>query len=893
MPRCLRCRVLLSNATKICGQCGYVMDASTSVNDLYSSDQDMQSPDDNAGLSRNSYELIDQIQTRPLLDDSGRSGMYDRHEYISPPGAEGQIHLHGSEQMHASHQQPGQIHAPHQQPSQGHLYEPPQIHASHQQPEQIHASHQQPEQIHASHQQPEQIHASHQQPEQIHASHQQPEQIHASHQQPQQIHASHQQPGQVHASHQQPQQIHAPHQQPSQVHLYEPPQMHASHQQPGQIHASHQQPGQVHASHQQPQQIHASHQQPGQIHTLHQQPQQIHASHQQPRQIHALHQQPHLKTHLTHTKAANKGCRPSCLTMVAGIGALIAIITATVFVAYTHPFDHHEPSPTLALAGKALLGQAITLQGSDFPPGSRVMVTLDNLSLVDMDHSTPPPGMRMMSGPLLALGSPPAGNWVTVGRDGTFAITIHISQHWNTGSVHSLRVYGQDSKFITSIDFKAVSGIPGPSLVPCTAAASQTMMNLGPVAEGDSQAVSMPFQLCTSGSGTLDWTSSWDQQQAPWLQVDQNGHLSAPQPQQIQVRASAQGLKAGSYTADITFKSLPSDTKVVLAVTFLVQARDTPPCIQANQPALSFTGQLGQGGLVPQKVVIQNGSGCGAGSWSASSDASWLSVNPASGSIDLGGSAAVNVRASLTGLNAGQYTGHITFNPGLATTTVNVTVQLPPPCLSVNPSTLTFSVTQGNVPSNQGLTIKNGNQCSAGSWSASSDASWLQVSQSSGQIGIGSDMAVSIGVASSSLSAGSYTGHVTFRAGSSTATVTANVNVLPKPCISAQPTALTFSGTASRAGPDPAPQSVTISTCAQRAGTVSASVNSASANWLHVSGGGSISANGQLTFTVSASATSAGLASGRYTGVITFVITTSDGVSSQTTVSVDLSVRPT
>ncbi len=521
-----------------------------------------------------------------------------------------------------------------------------------------------------------------------------------------------------------------------------------------------------------------------------------------------------------------------------------------------------------------------------------MIVTLDNQSLAGMGHSTQVPKTTPVSmmGELLlfAFQSPIAGNWVTISHNGTFAITIHVNEHWDEGSVHSLRMYGQDGKFITSIDFKTVSSVLKPSLAPCITTTSQTTMNLGPIAEGESQTVSMPFQLCTSGSGKLDWTSSWDQQQAPWLQVDQNGQLTAPQSQQIQIRASAQNLKAGTYTTDVTFSSSLGNTKVVLQVTFLVQAKDIPTCIQVNQPTLSLTGQLGQGSPVSQTVIIQNGSGCGAGSWSASSDASWLSANPASGWIDLGGSATIDVRASLTGLNAGQYTGHITFSPGLATIAVNLTVQLPPPCLSVNTSTLNFSVTQGNVPSNQSVTISNGNQCSAGSWSASSDASWLQVNQSSGQIGTGGNATVAVGTASSTLNAGSYMGHVTFSAGSSTAAVTVNVSVLPKPCISAQPTSLTFSSTAN--GSDPNPQSVTISTCAQRAGTVSASVDSASANWLHVSGGGSISANGQLPFSVSASASSAGLASGSYTGTITFVITTSDNVSAQVTVSVTLSV---
>ena len=42
--------------------------------------------------------------------------------------------------------------------------------------------------------------------------------------------------------------------------------------------------------------------------------------------------------------------------------------------------------------------------------------------------------------------------------------------------------------------------------------------------------------------------------------------------------------------------------------------------------------------------------------------------------------------------------------------------------------------------------------------------------------------------------------------------------------------------------------------------------NSSSANWLQVSGGGQISANGQLPFTVNAHSASAGLGAGTFTG---------------------------
>jgi len=48
--------------------------------------------------------------------------------------------------------------------------------------------------------------------------------------------------------------------------------------------------------------------------------------------------------------------------------------------------------------------------------------------------------------------------------------------------------------------------------------------------------------------------------------------------------------------------------------------------------------------------------------------------------------------------------------------------------------------------------------------------------------------------------------------------------------------------------------------------------------------------DGQLPFTVNTHSASAGLGAGTYTGSVTFVITTSDGVSAQVTVGVTLSV---
>jgi hypothetical protein len=102
---------------------------------------------------------------------------------------------------------------------------------------------------------------------------------------------------------------------------------------------------------------------------------------------------------------------------------------------------------------------------------------------------------------------------------------------------------------------------------------------------------------------------------------------------------------------------------------------------------LAFTGVVANADPKPQTVTLRN---CGNtnGNWSASTDANWLTVNPASGTLDSGATQQVNIGVSVGNLKVGTYTGNVTFTLGSGHSSVQVTLTLQAPTLSVKPPSL-------------------------------------------------------------------------------------------------------------------------------------------------------------------------------------------------------------
>jgi hypothetical protein len=198
------------------------------------------------------------------------------------------------------------------------------------------------------------------------------------------------------------------------------------------------------------------------------------------------------------------------------------------------------------------------------------------------------------------------------------------------------------------------------------------------------------------------------------------------------------------------------------------------PTLSVSSTSASFAGTTGGSNPATQSIGVTTTAG-----WTAASNASWLTVSPASGT----GNGTLSIGTNLAGLAVGNYTGAVTVTAAGATgspQTINVslavTAATAPPALKATPSTLSFSATAGGSnPAAQSIAISNTGGGTL-SWTASKTQSWLSLSATSGS-GAGS---IPVQPAVGSLAAGSYSDTVTISAPGatpSTATVTVSFTV--------------------------------------------------------------------------------------------------------------------
>ncbi|WP_455388211.1 BACON domain-containing protein, partial [Petrachloros mirabilis] len=132
---------------------------------------------------------------------------------------------------------------------------------------------------------------------------------------------------------------------------------------------------------------------------------------------------------------------------------------------------------------------------------------------------------------------------------------------------------------------------------------------------------------------------------------------------------------------------MPGLTQLISPTTSVLSPpAPVPPAIGASPTSLSFTAQQGGSSPAAQTVSISN-TGGGTLTWSASDNAAWLSVSPASGS----GNGAVTVTATVGTLTANTYTASLTLSAtGAASVTVpvsfTVTAAPVPPAIGASPT---------------------------------------------------------------------------------------------------------------------------------------------------------------------------------------------------------------
>jgi hypothetical protein len=502
---------------------------------------------------------------------------------------------------------------------------------------------------------------------------------------------------------------------------------------------------------------------PGQpTHPLHPPHHQHHPSHQ-PHPSHSPHA-PH-GSHHPRAHHRPRGCTPRLIILA--ITITILIIASFISLGLTV----WQPGLSLSGSSSVVSGGTLVVHGRSFMPGSSITLTLDGGIPVYFARSVPRQMARNANATgaiadvsVLALASS-ANNNVSAGMDGSFTVTILVDSTWQPGK-HTIHAIESLSHRSASLDFSILqNGTTTPGTTPSpqsgTATATATSspsptktatpttsptptktgtatpaslsclnpgtLNLGPVMQASTQPVSAQVTLCTTGTGTINWSATVNA--APWLKLDHTGgRIVAPGKTQVTISASAASLTPGNYTTTITFNGQPGNSIEHLNVSFVVSI--APPCVTASPSSLNFSGVAGLSDPPGSQTITVTNCGAIPGTWSASivvgSGGNWLTINPTTSTLAVGASTPMTVTASNlnAGLGAGTYNDTVTISIGTSTVSIPVTLTVQAaPQISVTPTSIFADQDPQCKLSNQWtcfVTLTNSSSTVALNWTGSS-----------------------------------------------------------------------------------------------------------------------------------------------------------------------------
>ena len=299
--------------------------------------------------------------------------------------------------------------------------------------------------------------------------------------------------------------------------------------------------------------------------------------------------------------------------------------------------------------------------------------------------------------------------FLPAGVSGSFVVTVRASNLAGDGVPGNDDLTDQDFALVI---YNANSIPPDQPLIGIT----PSDLSFTAVAGGNNPGA-QSINIDNIGSRSLNWTAS---ENASWLTLSSTGGLA---PSSLTASVDATGLPEGVYGTSITISSTDApNLPVTLPVTLTVL-----PAFKVFPPLL-FVRALA--GIDPgdQTITLDNNDRSPQ-SWTVSDDASWLSVNPASGMAP----STLTVSIHSAGLSVGGYTGTITIVPERAPSSpIRVTVLLNvEPLFKVTPPSLSFDGSLGSDnPPAQNILLDPG--LVRYSYTASTTAPWLKVIPASG-----------------------------------------------------------------------------------------------------------------------------------------------------------------
>ncbi len=250
------------------------------------------------------------------------------------------------------------------------------------------------------------------------------------------------------------------------------------------------------------------------------------------------------------------------------------------------------------------------------------------------------------------------------------------------------------------------------------------------------------LRIDTNNTTTTGYHISVD---ASWLSViSETGNT----PEDVTLSVNGNGLSPGVYKATITGISsgyVTDQVDISLTVT------ETPELVFTKNK-IEFTCQ--QGGTTQPQTLDLNTNNTTNAFYTIRSEASWLTITPASGSTPSNLQVAVDIK----GLDPGVYTATITASAsGYENDTVEVTLTVTAiPALIMNPETLSFTINQGDSTGSQTVGLDTSNSTTPG-YNITDDASWLTVLPVTGS----TPGSVTVSVDATGLAEGVYSATIT------------------------------------------------------------------------------------------------------------------------------------
>ena len=504
---------------------------------------------------------------------------------------------------------------------------------------------------------------------------------------------------------------------------------------------------------------------------------------------HAPHAPTHLHTHhppLTkHKSKSSRLKKPRPLVLVGTSFLLILIVLGTLLAIF------FVTPPNLALisgGGSVSYGEALHLHGNWYTPGSTVIFLLDEtIPLSARGPDMPAMPYRYAQNSTLAVSSMlsrtnASDKDIVVSVSGTFDATITVDTSWKAGK-HTIRALERGGTR------SAVTEITVVSETADLANITPASVVLGPITEGDTKVVSTQITLGTMGTHQVTWTASWDQNTAPWLQLDHTSDsIQAPGTQDIMVSANPQKLKAGSYNVTVTFANTSDNKSLSLPISLTVRPNNatTPTFNSVNPNTLVFnTINAGSTQPISQQLTLST-AGKGKVQWQATWDnnaSPWLQLDHNGDTIHAPDSQQLTVSIQPQGLVVGQYTAIVTFASKQSTKplllTVNVTIQAQAELSGVNPNSIVLGpATEGYAqPLTTQVTLSTSGAGSVqwqASWNQNTNP-WLQVDHTSDQIQAPASETIVVGAATGT-KAGVYSASILFTNPQSGKTLSLAVN---------------------------------------------------------------------------------------------------------------------